>query len=133
MTDDLEQLLAALPLRRPTGALDARIAASFARPRWWRPARWAAAVAAAAVVAVAVVHRRPRQMAAPVAVSPVVVERDLSRTFDDGVVTVTDHVPYRRVRRETVRQIWWADPATGARLWAELPVDRVSVEPAETF
>ena len=136
--DDLEAILRTLPLRQPSAALDRRVAAA-GRPwagRPWAGRRWAAAAAIAVGVGATwvVVRPSPKPPVADVPAGPVAVERVTSRTVDDGFVTVTDHVPYRRVVRQTVREIWWADPATGARLWAEVPGDdQVTVEPAETF
>ncbi len=134
--DDLEALLTALPLRRPSAGLDARIAAA-ARRRGRPVLRWAVAATVVLAAGAAVIaprrHARPTPPAVSPAASPVWVERVTSQAFDDGLVAVTDRVPYRRVRRQTVRQIWWVDPATGTRLWAEVPSERVSVEPAETF
>lgn len=134
--DDLERLLAGLPLRAPSAALDRRITDGAAhRPR---PAlRWAlaATVALAAGVAIAVpaFRRGPAPIARVAPASPVAVEREVSQTIDEGAVTVVGHVPYRRVRQQTVREIWWADPATGARMWAQLPTEHITVEPAEVF
>jgi hypothetical protein len=135
--DDLERRLRGLPLRPPTEALDGRISAGLSDRRRRPVLRWAAA--AAVLVAAGVVLRTtgPRRHAPLAGVgagaSPVSVEREVSRTIDDGVVTVAGHVPYRQLRHETVREIWWTDPATGARLWAQLPDEHVSVEPVETF
>ncbi len=135
--DDLEQLLRGLPLRLPTAAMDDRISSALSGRRF-HPARWAAA-AAAVLVATGVAYQtisrtRPTPVARVVPVaSPVSVEREVSRTIDDGVVAVTGRVPYRQLRQQTVREIWWTDPATGARLWAQLPDERVTVVPAETF
>ncbi len=134
--DDLENLLRGLPLRRPTARLDGRIAASVARR--WHPVRWAAAAAGvAAAVTAAVWSARPSPPPSLARAGPaghaVSVEREVSQTFDDGIVSVNGRVPYRQVRQQTVRDIWWVDPTTGARLWARLPTERVTVEPAETF
>jgi hypothetical protein len=133
---DLESLLRGLPLRPPPAGLDDRIAASVRRrPR--HPARWAAA-AAVLLAAVGVLHRGGNRPSVPAAivrpvVSPVLVERETSQTFDDGVVSVTGQTPYRRLRERTLREVWWTDPTTGARLWARLPSERVAAVPAETF
>ena len=132
--DDLEHLLRGLPLRRPPAALDGRVATAV-RPRR-SVGRWVA-VAAALLFAVGLTWRwaTPRS-AVPVATPTAVVsiERVTSHTVDDGVVRVDGDVPYRQVREQTVREVWWADPATGARLWARVPAaERVTVEPAETF
>jgi hypothetical protein len=132
--DDLEAMLRRLPLRAAPATLDGRIRGTLSR-RPWHPARWA--VAAAVLVAIGA-WLRPRPAVTPMAVvvpveHPVSVERETSQTVDDGVVAVEGHVPYRRVRQRTVRETWWTDPATGARLWAELQSEQVSVEPAETF
>ena len=136
LDDDLEALLRGLPLRPPPAGLDDRIAASVRRrPR--HPARWVAA-AAVLLAAVGVLHRTghgpttPSASVRPVS-SPVLVERETSQTFDDGVVSVTGQAPYRRLRERTLREVWWTDPATGARLWARLPSERVAAVPAETF
>ena len=139
MTDDLDEIearLAALPLRRPPAGLDGRIAGALnGRRRPW--GRWAIAGTVAAAAAVLVIRGArsptPNPDPGPPRASPVWVERDVSQTVDDGVIVVNNRVPYRQVRQRTVRQIWWADPATGARLWAEVPTERVAVEPAGTF
>ena len=142
MIDDLTELerqLTGMPLRRPSAGLDARVASGLPGRRQGHWRLWVVAgTAAAAAVAVLVIDGNPRREPSrgPIASprpSAVWVERDVSRTVDDGVIGVADRIPYRRVHRQTVRQIWWADPATGARLWAELPSDRMAVEPAETF
>ena len=134
--DELERLLRGLPLRPPTAALDHRVAAAVRR-RAWHPARWAAAAAVLVVAGgtLRLMNRARPTPVAPVAVasSPVSVEREVSRTIDDGVVAVDGRVPYRQLRHQTVREVWWTDPTTGARLWAQLPSERVTVEPAETF
>ena len=139
MTDDsdqLERLLGGLSLRRPGTTLDGRIAASAAR-RSFQPARWA--MAAGVLVAAGVAWHlgsRPAVVRPAVAsvASPVSAERVVSRTVDDGeIVVVAGRGPCRRVREQTVRDVWWVDPATGARLYARLPSERVTVEPAETF
>ena len=137
---DLERILRGLPLRVASATLDDRIADSVRRPAW-HPARWAIA-AAVLLATVGTLRLTVRRASPPIAraeppatspVQPVSVERETSQTFDDGVVIVAGRVPYRQLRQQTLREIWWTDPGTGARLWAQLPSEHVTVVPGETF
>lgn len=148
MTDDeLEQLLGDVPLRRPTLAMDRRVGEALAP----KPAKWGRlAIAAVLLLAVgAAISTRQLRLRPPAAVpaiagtsppatavalaSPVRVDRAVSTEVSDGVVTVTDNVPYERVRRTTVRETWYVDPRTGARVRVEVPTEEVVLRPAEVY
>lgn len=148
--DEMERWLREVPLRRPPLSVDRRVHEVLAaRPRWPRLAVAAAVLLVAgggAVVAVwhphgppgaVAVTSRPAGGAATVAmmtpIAPTVVERAVSREVSDGVVAVTDNVPYERVRRQTVRETWYLDPRTGSRVKVSEPVEEVVMRPVEAY
>jgi hypothetical protein len=152
--NDLEQLLRGLPRRQPSAQLDARILASVrggpARVPVQRYRVWWMAVAAsvAIMIGVEIVRERSLQMKpqpqksvvattvnAPTASfeSPMELETTVSRTIDDGIVDVEDGVPYRQIRRETVKDYWIVDPSTGAKARVRVPSEQVLVCREETF
>jgi hypothetical protein len=146
---ELEQLLRGLPRRQPTAQLDGRIFASVrggpTRHRgWWM----AVAASVSIVVGAGVLVERSRQarampqkqtvattVVAPTAPaqSPMELETTVSRTIDDGIVDVEDGVPYRQIRRETVKEYWIIEPSTGARARVRVPSEQVLVCREETF
>ncbi len=65
--------------------------------------------------------------------SPMELETTVSRTIDDGIVDVEDGVPYRQIRRETVKEYWIIEPSTGARARVRVPSEQVLVCREETF
>jgi hypothetical protein len=148
--DEMEELLRGLPRRGPSAGLDRRIAGSLAPRRVGPGVRVAVAASIAVVVGfmtmmmtwspkyrpVAVHSAAGKTTTASVATSdesPVELETTVSNTIDDGIVAEEDGVPYRQVRRETVREYWWVNPASGARVRMRVPSEQVIVSAEETF
>jgi hypothetical protein len=158
MSDDndnssLESLLRSTPLREPSEHLDARVDAVFATYRFRSAERGRApflrlAVAAALLIAVGIGIRmsipngnRPvavtQANAAPTTVSaqlhPIRIERDTTTIYDDGVIAGADDSAYQQYRRRTVREIWYIDPSTHAKVVVTIPTEQVMIQKMETF
>jgi hypothetical protein len=147
----LENLLQAAPLRAPSPRFDARMDSVFTVAESSRRNRWRLvplAIAAGVIVAAAptlwlfrtaanpqlkIARLTPASHPIESANSQLRIERDVSRVFDDGIVAVSDNSPYRQIRRQTVRDIWYVDPRTHARLLVRVPSEQVLVQKVEAF
>lgn len=157
MSDDhenssLESILRGMPLRGPSEHLDARVDAVFAsyrfRPAWRGGAPFLRlALAAGLLIAVGISIRMGiPDRHPPVAVTvpnpptaasaqlhPIRIERDSTALFDDGVIAGADNSAYQQYRRRTVRDIWYIDPATHAKVVVTIPTEQVMIQKMETF
>jgi hypothetical protein len=121
MDDELEKLEAELSALRPAApsrAVHARVARDLTPPArslaWWAWSAVPAAIAAALVLAF-VATNRPATAgeAAP----------------DEGLVTLADGTPARRVRSSYVDTITWKNPRNNASLRWSVPREEVRVVP----
>jgi hypothetical protein len=139
MDDELAALEAELIRLRPVAPspeLRAVIGRRLARRRRFPPVAWLA-VPLAAAAAVALTLKTGRTVPpAPVsavanaaAFDPVTAENVLVDSLDEGVVTLTDGTPARRVRQLYVDTITWRNPRTQASLQWTLPREEVRVLP----
>jgi hypothetical protein len=149
---ELERLLAAMPLCRPSAALDRRIAAS--RPRHAHPLRHRVALAAmlalllsAGATAVAVRHAAAPAdamatgggaTAAAAAEAggdpqpPTQRDQRWAHARDEGIVVLDGH-PMRLWRTRTVLRRDHVDPATHTRITCIVPCDSVQLVSQETM
>lgn len=147
----IEALLRALPLRRPTASLDARVLGG-------RPARLAAlrlvfacGVAAAAAAAVLILMLWPANPArppapavgthalaaastsAPAGAAPFRVEETWSNVSYEGTVALDDQTPVRQFIQNRVERTRWVDPQTGKVFQITVPVKELILVKAETY
>jgi hypothetical protein len=139
----LESLLRSPPLREPSPDLDARVNATLASfaLRQTRPIRfYRMALAAGLLIAIGVGVRLslPKPLP-PVAMlptktpEPIRIERDTSTLYDDGVIAGSDDAAYQKFRRRTVREIWYIDPVTHARVQMTIPSEQIVIEKMDAF
>jgi hypothetical protein len=149
MSQDIEDILRRLPLRKPPDTLDGRAIPARGIPVRLAWAGVAAAVAAAVVIAV-LVHQagqrnaadlgRPRQVASAgssatsveAAADPVRLERTWSRTDYEGLILLDDTVPMRKFRWHELQQIQWTDPARGIQYEVTVPREKIILVKATT-
>lgn len=152
MDDEIQQLENELKRLRPRAlapALEARVAEAQARRRrvavaWWVALPLAAALAVVvapwrrtqlvtptgATVAVPPVHvSTPAPVAEPDEYKPVAAENLLLAARDEGVITLSDGLQARRLRRSYMDTITWRNPRTNASLTWSVPRDEVRVVP----
>ncbi|HYP16716.1 MAG TPA: hypothetical protein VEQ65_05850 [Opitutus sp.] len=121
-------------------AREQRLAAPRPRPLWWL----AFPIAAAAAVVVALVSGGSSDPAAPRAgrdgaiaatptaspvFRPIAAETLLLAAVDEGLVTLTDGTPARRVRESSLDVITWKNTQTNASLRWTVPREEVRVVP----
>jgi hypothetical protein len=153
---DLEGCLRRLPLRRPSGELDARIASVGAAPSAHRPRRRLAAVVAAAAAVAAglalVALWRPWQPDAgqaptaarvepvpapaskgttPPVSRPVRVEQVWSAVSNEGVVSAGDVPPMQRFQRQVIRSVRVIDEDRHVRIEWNIPSRQTVLMPLE--
>jgi hypothetical protein len=154
----VESLLRSAQVRKPSLQLDARVNAVFAehrhsvsrRPAMTSPAFYGSrrlAIAAGLVIAIWIGARlawppkikplaiRPTTESSvlhPV-LHPIEFEQDTSTVYDDGIIDTAGGSAFRQYRRRTVRQIWYEDPQTHARLQMIVPTEQVVIEKVESF
>lgn len=142
MDDDFDKLEAELRRIRPAAtsrALDQRIDGALAPRRLTRPfRRWVwLALPAAAAIALAIATMSPRRVAdnstaarpTPAAFKPVAAENVLVSSQDEGLVTLSDGTPARRVRQTYVDTITWKNSRTNASLTWSLPREELRTVP----
>jgi hypothetical protein len=141
MDDELAALEAELARLRPvapSAVLHATIGRRLTRRRRVPRVAWLALPLAAAAALTLVLNVRriaapatvPASAQAPVAAfDPVTAENVLVDSLDEGVVTLTDGTPARRVRQLYVDTITWRNPRTQASLRWTLPREEVRVLP----
>ena len=138
----LESLLRSVPLREPDSDLDARVNATLASYRLRQPRRfqfYRMAIAAGILIALGIGVRLSLPKAHPVAVvtpakpNPIRLERDTSTVYDDGMIAGTGDTAYQKLRRRTVREIWYIDPATHAEVLMTIPSEQVIIQKVEAF
>lgn len=144
MTQEIEDLLGRMPLRRVPASLDDRVIGRYQRRRLlaWSLASGAVAAAAALVVAFAPVGRDgtpvarntvpPPGQAAPderVATNepakPVRLQRNWATVSYEGVVVPDNRGPMRQFRRRMLEQVEWIDPSRGTRMETTVPRDEI--------
>jgi hypothetical protein len=64
---------------------------------------------------------------------PIRIERDTSTLYDDGVIAGSDDSAYQKFRRRTVREIWYIDPVTHARVQMTVPSEQIVIEKVDAF
>ena len=150
----LEGLLKSVPLREPSYRLDARVESVFANHRAYAPRRlWLnPAIVGRMVIAAGVLiamgigvrlslpkHSQPMAITtAPselVAIShPIRFEQETSTVIDDGIIASTDDAAvYQQYRRRTVREIFYEDPATHAKLQVTIPTEQIVIRKVEAY
>jgi len=137
MSEEIENLLRAMPLKKPSAALDARVLGRSARRWWWLApvAGGALAAAAALVLAVALPHggQPPAAPPAPVApaeataqaAGPERLEQNWSEVSYEGLVTPDEGTPLRKFRRRTYEYVRWFDPRQGIQVETTVPREEV--------
>ncbi len=141
MSENVENLLRRMPLRRPSAALDARILAL--RPkhrRVWIVSLAGGALAAAAAVLLALALPRGSETGAPVPPSasstpasmalatpraPVEFQENYSQVSYEGVVAPDNVTPLQQFRRHTVERVQWVDAARGLKFETTTPRDEI--------
>ena len=136
MDDELEKLEAELTALRPAAPsreLHARVARELtpaSRPIvWWAWSAVPAAIAAALVLTFIVSNRPATAGEAAPAFRPVAAENVLYAARDEGLVTLADGTPARRVRSSYVDTITWKNPRNNASLRWSVPREEVRVVP----
>ena len=129
---ELETELKQLKPRRTTPGLEHRVAEELKRRSPWLAA-WTALPVAAALVA-ALVLARPGEMLTPRVsdegiYKPVSAEGVRYQSNDEGMTTLADGTPARRVRDSYIETITWENPATKASLRWTVPYEEVRVVP----
>jgi len=144
MSNEIEDLLGRMPLRKPSASLDAKVFGGRRRGRrilWWA-AVGSAVGAAAAVLLVAFalfcddgdVVARDTDPPAPVPETPAMaqadpapvrLEQNWSTVAYEGVVTPDDRTPLRQFRRRMFERVEWIDEARGTRMEMTVPRDEV--------
>lgn len=150
---DIEPMLLKLMLRRPTAELDARVWRMLTRPTAMGRLRmaWLGAAAAIAIASATapLMLRHARITAvpgnitmhgpsegkphAPPARRPLLVERQIARVADDGVIGTANGVPVQLYRYQSVRQVWYFDPTTGKKLRVTVPRNAMVLVAVRTF
>lgn len=133
LEDELKRLRPAAPPRELVARLEWRIAP----PRRARLLRfsWVALPIAAAVAALLAPTPATRRAAPPAEApetaqfKPVAAKNLLLASHDDGLVTLADGTPARRVRQSYVDTITWENPRTKASLKWSVPREEVRVVP----
>lgn len=148
-------MLRAAKLREPGERMDARVDAVFANYRAYAPRSnrlsiqrigfHRLAIAAGILIAIGIGIRLSLPKPSPtVAVKPADVksvadshpiqfETDTSTVYDDGVVATTEDGAYEQIRRRTVREIYYEDPATHAKLQVTIPTEQVVIQKVEAY
>jgi hypothetical protein len=148
----LESLLRATPLREPSERMDVRVEAVFANHRAHaarrslrlsldRISRHRPAIAAGILIAIGIGFRlslpKPKPPVAivpeTVASHPFQIEQDTSTLYNDGMIAGTDDGAYLQIRRRTVREIWYEDPSTHAKLQVTIPTEQVVIQKVEAY
>ena len=136
MDDELEKLEAELKALRPVApsrALHARVARDLApasrSTAWWAWSAVPAAIAAALVLGFVATNRPVKAEAPAPAFRPVAAENVLYAARDEGLVTLADGTPARRVRSSYVDTITWKNPRSNASLRWSVPREEVRVVP----
>lgn len=136
MDDELEKLeaeLKGLCPAAPSRDLHARLARDLApatRPiAWWAWSAVPAAIAAALVLAFVATNRPGNAGETAPAFRPVAAENVLYAAQDEGLVTLADGTPARRVRSSYVDTITWKNPRNNASLRWSVPREEVRVVP----
>ena len=140
--DNVEEMLRALPLRRPAETLDEKVLRCRPRRSRLRWTLWAAAgagAAAAAVLVAAALHRPPPRPQAPyppaerLFAHPVRYEQIISDVDYGGTFEADDGTPVRAFRRMTVRKVWYVDRDSGAKMEMTIPQAEVVLVRAESY
>lgn len=134
MNDEMEQLLCAQPLRRPTASLDGRVSRllSATNPRWRAMVIGFVPTALAASVALAVwiqpeMGDTPRNDSVTVAPSEklVRVEQVVSHVTPGKLMVTPDNEPVRPVRVQNLYQTRWFDEKSNMYIEETVPEDQV--------
>lgn len=146
MNDEIERLLARVPLRRPSESLDRRILGSGRRPAVCCIAAGAAVAAAAAVIVVALTWPgvppegpgRSGSAATHPALAefppgPVRLERDFWQLQYEGLFLLDDQTPVRAFRRRILRNVIWIDEQNGFTDAMATPDEEVILVPVEIY
>jgi len=139
----LESLLRSPPLHEPSADLDARVNATLAgsalrqarRVRLHRMAMAAGFLIAAAIgIRLSLPKSHPPVAMVPMkSPEPIRIERDTSTLYDDGMIAGSDDSTYQKFRRRTVREIWYIDPVTHARVQMTIPSEQIVIEKVDAF
>jgi hypothetical protein len=141
----LESQLRGIPLREPTLSLDARVNDLFAKSRARQSRRLTIhrfAIAAGVLIAIGIglqlslpKHQSPQiaKVVVPHVDHAVQIERDTSTVYDDGIVATTGEAAYQQIRRRTVREIWYVDPATHAQLQMTIPTEQILIQKVDAY
>lgn len=142
MDDDFLQLESELQRLRPIAPspeVEASIAGSVASTRTYARRSWFAAILLplAAAVAFAIVARvipsRGSRTPAPALsrgeFKPIAAENLLVHARDEGLVTLDDGTPARRIRQTYIDTITWKNAQTHASLQWRLPREEVNIVP----
>jgi hypothetical protein len=76
-------------------------------------------------------HAQPVAVVPPIETPvshPIRFEQETSTVFDDGIVASTDDAAYQQYRRRTVREIYYEDPKTHAKLQVTIPTEQVVIQ-----
>jgi hypothetical protein len=151
----LESMLRTAKLREPGEGMDARVEGVFAnygacttRPPYrmslHRIGFHRLAIAAGILLAIGIgvrlsIPKPPPTVAVkpvdskPLAEShPIQFETDTATVIDDGVVATEDGV-YQQYRRRVVREIFYEDPATHAKLQVTIPTEQLVIQKVESY
>ena len=132
--DDIENLLARMPLVKAPASLDAKVLGRARRGRrviFWTAA--AAGLAAAAAVVAAInfsgLTKPPTLPAPPVesvaAAEPVRVEQNWSQLSYEGIVVPDGRTPLKKFRRQAIEHVQWIDAASGTKTEMTIPREEV--------
>ena len=132
--DDIENLLARMPLVKAPASLDAKVLGRARRGRrviFWTAA--AAGLAAAAAVTMAVLNlggpTKPPPLPPPTesvaAAEPVRVEQNWSQLSYEGIVVPDGRTPLKKFRRQAIEHVQWIDATSGTKTEMTIPREEV--------
>ena len=64
---------------------------------------------------------------------PIHFEQETSTVIDDGVIAGSDDAAYQQYRRRTVREIYYEDPKTHAKLQVTIPAEQVVIQRVDFY
>jgi hypothetical protein len=64
---------------------------------------------------------------------PIRIERDTSTLYDEGVIAGSDDAAYQTFRRRNLREIWYIDPVTHAKVEMTIPSEQIFIEKVDAF
>ena len=139
MDREIEDILKAMPVRKPSAALDQRVLEATRKParRSWRLVGvLGTASAAAALIALAVLLRLglPGGAPGPDPDGAIAFERSDLEVFqltDEGVIFLDEHLPVRQIRRSAFHRVMLIDDERDIRFEHTVPQEDLLLIPVQ--